>query len=268
MRPDFGAGLAALVFEPLSATTRRARPTPRRGGAGRVGAADRRRRRAASDRAGGHDEPSRRRGRLPRARDEHLLQPRLSVLPARGGARHMTRVAAPALTPSSVDALARRAAHAGRRLRAGLAARVGRPGEALLRSTRSCSRALAERIDARPTRTSSRSSTCSGSSCCRHRPARAPVVFTTAPARRRRARAGRDALRRDAARCDRRPIVFETEQPVALARRAARGGASVCARAATRTPTTAPTRSAAAVHACGTSCRRSPTSSISPIRGA
>ena len=45
MRPDFGAGLRALVFEPINTHDDGARAAPRRAGAGAVGAAHRQRRR-------------------------------------------------------------------------------------------------------------------------------------------------------------------------------------------------------------------------------
>ena len=212
MRPDFGSGLHALVFEPLTATTQAlvkhrveealVRWEPR------IDVLNVRRSRQAGPRR-----RRARRGRLPRPLDEHVLQPRLPLLPRRGEA---VVVSAPVLEPRSAEQLAAA-------LRARLPAFTpdwrplpGGPGDALLEIYAQFLRALGERIDAAPDKNELAFLDLLGLDVLPAQAARAAVVFATIPG-------GGDGRAPAGTRLGAKgpdpsvQLVFETERAVGLA---------------------------------------------------
>ena len=180
MRPDFGAGLDAFVFEPVNPTTMTRRRDAGARRARRLGAAHRRARRHGRHRPDERDRLHR--GRLPRARDQRAAEPRLPVLP-RGGVAAVTAPARPRRRSArratrSLDALLA----AARRATCPSGSRASAAPTS--RSRRSLARYLAARSSRASTRrrtsTSWRCSTCSASQLIPAQAARAPVVFTLA----------------------------------------------------------------------------------------
>ena len=212
MRPDFGAGLPALVFEPISATTlalarHRVEEAlilwePRIDSI-EVGVT-----------ADAPRWPPQDRGRLPRARDQHVLQPGLSVLPD-GGTDSMSRVPPPLLDPLTTESCVADAESKVPAFVPGWEPGPAGPGAALIQVYARFLKSLADRLNQAPDKNKMGFFDRLGIELLPAQAARAPVVFkpiqgmpdTAIPSR---TRVGANAPDGGA------PLVFETEDAIAL----------------------------------------------------